>query len=673
MTPSGFCETIQSMKLAVFVTALCVAVPSMSAAQAAPNRPFQLPAASPAKAAQAYEQFLIGHRLEQNNDVAGAIAAYKKAIELDPVAADIPAELAGLYLRHARVNDAVSAAEQALKVAPANPEAHRVLGLIMAAKIDSRPGSPQGAADANSTTAIQHLEKAIEDSVGEADPNARSTLARLYVRVAAYDKAIPLLVDLVRQQSGWLEGPRLLARAYAGAGRMAEAVELLAEQASDDPSLLPTLADFYERQERWKDAANAYVRALNVSPRNVELKTRYAQALANAGGRDDLAAARDVLNDIVSTRNDARALYLLSQVARRIGDLRGAEAAARRVIAVQDQSPWGYLALAEALGDGHQHVQIVDALTPAMAKFHELPGDHSVELRMLLPRLGYAHQELGQYDQALAAFDEAHRLSPKDARVTSYLINATISAKKYGAAIQLARQARAEDPNDLTLTRLEAQALRLDGKPDQGVAVLEDALKNHVDEPAAYVALAQIYQDASRGPQAVKLLRDAQAKFPSSTSIAFQLGAVFDRQKNFAEAETAFRQVLTREPDNAGALNYLGYMLAERGERLDESVGYLKKALEKDPYNGSFLDSLGWAYFKAGKLDLAEENLRRAAEQLKANSVIQEHYGQLLFKVGRLEDAIAAWNHALAGDGDVIDRADIDKKIRDATQKLNKR
>jgi tetratricopeptide (TPR) repeat protein len=292
---------------------------------------------------------------------------------------------------------------------------------------------------------------------------------------------------------------------------------------------------------------------------------------------------------------------------------------------------------------------------------------------MLLPHLGYAHQELGQYDQALAAFDEAHRLSPTDALVTGYWIDANISAKKYGAAVELARQARAENPKDLTLARLEAQALRLDGKPDEGVAVLEDALKGHADEPAAYVALAQIYQDAMRGPQAIKLLQDAQVKFPAATSIAFELGAVFDKQKNFAGAETVFRQVLAREPDNAGALNYLGYMLAERGERLDESVGYLKKALEQEPDNGSFLDSLGWAYFKAGKLDLAEENLRRAADQLKINSVIQEHYGQLLFKVGRFEDAIAAWNRALAGDGASIDRADIDRKIRDARQKLNKR
>jgi tetratricopeptide (TPR) repeat protein len=662
------------MKLAVLVTAMCVAVPSMSAAQAARARsPQPGAAAAPAKVAQAYELFLIGHHLEEGDDIPGAISAYKKAMELDPLAADIPAELAALYFRHERFDEAVSAAEQALQIAPANPEAHRVLGLIAASKVDSRPRQQSRAGDADTTNAIQHLEKAIANPIGEADENARGTLAKLYLRIAAYDKAIPLLVDLVRQLPAWLDGPRLLAQAYAGAGRTADAIALLDEQAADDPSLLPTLADFYERQQRWKDAANAYARALNVAPRNVELKTRYAQALLNAGGSDNLGKARDALNEIVSTRNDARALYLLSQANRRLGDLPGAEAAARRVIAVQDQSHWGYLALAEALGDSRRYTQVVDALTPAMTKFHALPGDHSVELRMLLPHLGYAHQELGQYDQALAAFEEAHRLSPKDALVTSYLIDANISAKKYGAALQLARQARAENPNDLTLARLEAQALRLDGKPDLGVTVLEDALKNHADEPAAYVALAQIYQDVSRGPEAVKLLQEAQAKFPSSMSIAFQLGAVFDKQKNFAEAETAFRRVLAREPDNAGALNYLGYMLAERGERLEESVGYLKRALEKEPDNGSFLDSLGWAYFKAGKLDLAEENLRRAAEQLKVNSVIQEHYGQLLFKVGRFEEAIEAWNRALDGDGASIDRAEIDKKIRDARQKLNKR
>jgi tetratricopeptide (TPR) repeat protein len=113
-------------------------------------------------------------------------------------------------------------------------------------------------------------------------------------------------------------------------------------------------------------------------------------------------------------------------------------------------------------------------------------------------------------------------------------------------------------------------------------------------------------------------------------------------------------------------------MLADRGERLDESVTYLKKALQIDPENGSYLDSLGWAYFKGNKLDLAAENLKRAADQLRTNSVIQDHYAEVLFKLGRYDEAIAAWTRALAGDGDSIDRPGIDRKIRSAQQKLKR-
>ena len=171
----------------------------------------------------------------------------------------------------------------------------------------------------------------------------------------------------------------------------------------------------------------------------------------------------------------------------------------------------------------------------------------------------------------------------------------------------------------------------------------------------------------------MKVLQDAQAKFPDDTTLGFELGAVLDKQKKFADAEAAFRQVLKKEPDNAPALNYIGYMLAERGERLNESVDLLKKALELEPDNGSYLDSLGWAYYKADKLPLALDNLQRAADQLKSNSVIQDHYGDVLYKLTRYDDAIAAWTRALSGDNDAIDRPAIDKKIKNAKQKLGKK
>jgi tetratricopeptide (TPR) repeat protein len=497
-----------------------------------------------------------------------------------------------------------------------------------------------------------------------------------------YDKAIPVLSELVKQEPGWQDGPSLLMEAYAGAGRNADAIAWLEASIADDPKpqTLAALADFYERDHRWKDAAGVYAKMVTQSPRNAQVKRSYASALLQAGGRDNLVKARDLLNEIIGAApgspgsTDARALYMLSQAQRRLGDGAAAEQTARRVIAQNADSPWGYFALAEALEERHQYQSIVDEIAPVVAARRGQPAnDQAMDVSVLLPHLGFAYQELGQHDKAIATFEDARRRSPKDPNVAGYLVEANIAAKKYGPAIDVAKAALADNPDDLRLMRLEAQALRHNGKADEGIALLAKAVKDHADEPNAYVTLAQVYAEADRGAQAVTVLQDAQSRFPNDDLIAFELGAVLDKQKRFADAEQAFRRLLTRDPENAAALNYLGYMLADRGERLDESVGYLKKALQIEPENGSYLDSLGWAYYKKDNLDLAEQNLRRAAEQLRTNSVIQEHYGEVLFKLGRYDDAIAAWTRALAGDGSDIDRADIDRKIKTAKQKLPKK
>jgi len=665
------------MKFAALVAMFSLSVP-LAAEQARGQRPAATTAAAPDQVAEAYAQFLLGHRLEDKDDDDGAIAAYKRAKELDPGAAEIPAELASLYLRLNNAQEAMSMAEQALKIAPANREANRVLGMVYAALSEAaQDNAPRGRgasrADDNAAKAVGHLELAIDRAGGEADPNVRATLARLYVRNGAYEKAIPILTDLVNREPNWQDGPTMLAEAYAGAGRVKDAIVWLEQRTTDDPRLLPALADFYERERRWSDAASAYSRALQRAPRSTDLKTRYAAALLNAGGRDNLGKAREALTELTSSNSpNARALYLLSQAYRRLGDFKQAEASARRVIAQNNKSPWGYYALAETLEVRHQYQAVVDELAPVVASFRG-KSDASFDVGILLPHLGFAYQELGQHDKAIAAFEDARKLAPNDPATAGYLIEANIAAKKYGAAVDAAKAALAQNPNDLRLTRLQAQALRHNGKADQGIALLEEAVRRHADEPLAYVSLAQAYSEADRGAQAVKVLQEAQAKFPTDDTIAFELGTVFDKQKKFADAESAFRQVLARDPENATALNYLGYMLAERGERLDESVTYLKKALQIEPENGSFLDSLGWAYFRSDKLDLAEDNLRRAADQLRTNSVIQDHYGDVLFKLGRYDEAIAAFTRALNGDGDSIDKSGIDRKIRAAKQKLPKK
>jgi tetratricopeptide (TPR) repeat protein len=186
------------------------------------------------------------------------------------------------------------------------------------------------------------------------------------------------------------------------------------------------------------------------------------------------------------------------------------------------------------------------------------------------------------------------------------------------------------------------------------------------------VALARAYDDAGRGDRAISVLQSAVAQFPSLIGLTFELGAAFERQSRYAEAEETFRQVIASDPEHTPALNYLGYMLAERGERLDESVALIKRALAIEPDNGSYLDSLGWAYFREGRFDLAEVNLRRAADQMTTNSVVQDHFGDVLFELERFQDAIDAWSRALNGDGDDIDQDAVNRKIRSARERLQR-
>jgi tetratricopeptide (TPR) repeat protein len=669
------------MKIVAIVAILGVSSSFAEAGQArrAPQRP-SAPATAPAasqaddRVGQAYEQFLRA-RMIRDDDVEGAIAAYKRAMALDPSAADIPADLADLYMDEGRMSEAIATAEQALKITPANYAAHRVLGMIYAQMATSLPNGRRGGGSAPPAdampNAISHLEQSIDNPPTFGDFTARAVLARLYVASGKFDKAIAMLPDLVK--IGWQDGAPLLMEAYAGAGRTAEGIKWLEESAPDNPELYGTLGDFYARARRWSDSASAYEHALEGAPRSFDYRVFMASSLLQTDNLADVIKARDVLREAVTMRGtDERALYLLSQAERRAGDASNAEAAARRLIVQNGRNPRGYVALSEALEDQRRFQPIIDALAPAVTSFSNA-NDNGFSLTMILPHLGFAYQELGQFDKAISTFETARKIAPNDPSVTLYLIQAQLAGKYYNNAAELAHAARATHPDDLRLARMESLALRRGGKVDQGLAILEDITRTHSDDPEAVVALAQAYVDANRAPQAVKLLQDAQTRLPGDATLALELGAVFDKQKKYNDAENVLRQLLARDPNNAIALNYLGYMLAERGERLGESVDYLKRALAIDPDNGSYLDSIGWAYYKDGKLDLALDNLKKAADQLTTNSVVQDHYGEILYRLGRYNDAILAWTRALSGDGDSVDKGDIDKKIRSARQKLSKR
>jgi tetratricopeptide (TPR) repeat protein len=257
----------------------------------------------------------------------------------------------------------------------------------------------------------------------------------------------------------------------------------------------------------------------------------------------------------------------------------------------------------------------------------------------LYEQIGLAHQGLKQYDKAIEQFEQARQIAPSDIR----------------------------------LARLEARAMRENGELDRGVTLLEGALKQDDKQPAAYIALAELYVESGRLAQALAVLDRAAARLPGDTTVAYGVGNLLEGQKHYAEAERVFKVLLATDPNHVQALNSLGYMLAERGERLQEAVEYIKRALEIEPNNPAIIDSLGWAYFKLNQLDLAELHLRKAAAGLVTNSVIQDHLGDALYKLGNFDEAANAWERALAGDGDSIERATIERKLKSAREKTKKK
>ena len=576
--------------------------------------------------AAAYHAFVLGRSLEGAGDIDGAVAAYERAAELDPAASDIWAELAALYARRSRPDEAIAAGNAALERDPDSAEAHRTLGLVYAARAGARGGPAQD--DVN--RAVDHLERA-RDQV-TADAGLELTLGRLYLTIRESAKAIEVLSELLEAEP-----------------RFTEALELLAQA--------------HEMQGEWVEAAAAYERAVMWSPRRTRYRRQLATALLNAG---QPRRALEVLRELVRVRpDDAGSWYLLSDLELELNNYDEARTAAQRLVELEPDGLRGAYALSRVLGAQREYQGMVDTLVPAVRRARER-GVEASQVASLLQRLSVAHRQLGDYDAAIDTLTGALDLAPSNLGLQAQLAQVYLDAGRLDEAVATVSRAQQENPGDLTLLRIEAQTLSARGEVGDALAVLERALSQYKDEPGAHFALASMYSQHNRVDDAVRVLTAAEVRFPQNTGVVFQLGAIFERGQRYREAEGAFRRVLDRDPEDAATLNYLGYMLAERGERLDESVDLIQRALALDPNNGSYLDSLGWAYLKQNRLDLAEPPLRQASDQLRRNSVVQDHLGDLLFRLQRYAEAISMWERALAGDGDGVDRLVIESKISDA-------
>ena len=620
--------------------------------------------------ARALFEFLMARRAESEGDNAGALAALERARKLDPTSAEISAEMAGFYSRQNRMSEAIAAAEQALKLDKNNVEAHQVLALVYSAWADGAAPAPSGQSVAMArTAAIEHLTAIQGTPVMATNPNLQMTLGRLQLRAGKADLAVPIL-EKVAQQVPWAAEPLvLLYEAQATMGRIDDAGQTLLAAAQINPRYWATLGQFYERQDKWTEAAAAYEEAITGTEKpSRDVQIRYAAVLINTD--DGAAKARTVLTDLLKgSPNDTRVLYLLSMAERRDGDVKAAETTARRILAIDPTSVSGLRALVSVLFERYDYKQVAEVVAPLMKDPARAKG-REFEGAAVLVQLGIAYQQLAAWDQAIAAYEAAKTLTPRDAEIDAYLVQAHLTARRYDRAEAIARESLVRDPKQARLVRLRAQALLKAGKAADANKLLEDAVAKEADNREYVVGLADLYADQKRTADAVRLLEQARKSFGDDQAIAMRIANVYEAAGQLEAAEKELRKLMADDPLNADALNSLGYMFADRGVRLPEAVELAERAVKIEPDNPAYLDTLGWALFKQGRTDEAAQPLGRAATTLTANSVIQDHHGDVLAKQGQTAAAIAAWERALAGDGEQIDRGAIEKKIKAARTRV---
>jgi tetratricopeptide (TPR) repeat protein len=194
---------------------------------------------------------------------------------------------------------------------------------------------------------------------------------------------------------------------------------------------------------------------------------------------------------------------------------------------------------------------------------------------------------------------------------------------------------------------------------DRAVKLLTEARRRFPGAPEIVYYLAIAQREAKQSQQAVatfeEALRDAQLDEDDDVINAkfyFNYGAAAEQAGLYEKAADLLRKSIALDPSNsAEAYNYIGYMWADHNMNLDEAETMIKRAIESEPNNASYLDSLGWVEFRKGKFDQALTDLLRAAKTVERDDpVVFEHIGDTYLKLNRVPEALNAWQKALALD-----------------------
>jgi tetratricopeptide (TPR) repeat protein len=612
--------------------------------------------------ANAYYHFSLAQQLRMSGDGEAAIAELQKALRLDPASAEIRAHLARQLRDLGRFDQALAEARVAVETDPDNLLAHQLLSELyrMQVGVDGSEAVSRAAAELEEVLRIEPL-----------DPRALQLLAAYYAELRDHERAVSAWDRLLELNPGNFEAWMRRGMHLRAQGRVDEARESFAEALSLDPDSADARASMGDvlAAEAPDEALPYYEQVVQLDPSNIRVQLALAEVYSRLGRHQDaLSRANAVLETDPANR------FALERRGRALRELRRFDEAIAAADALLELEPGDLQAsflkvtVAEARRDSAEAARLLEQILER-PKQDEDPEQSRNNDRVFNVHLGFAYQQLERYGSAAEAFARARELAEEpDAALATYQIDALRLGERFDDALAVAAEARGELPDDPALIGAEANVRREMGQEEAAEALIEALRARAEGDPAVLIEVADYHQRARGYGDAEEALRAARSLEPDDVRVLFQLGAVLERQRRHDEAEAIFRDALGIEPDSAPVLNYLGYMNADRGVRVEEALGLIERALEIDPENGAYLDSLGWALFRLGRLEQAEAKLRLAVERNRDNAVVLDHLGDILGKRGSLSEAVKYWRLALEGEDEEaeLDRQRVERKIQEA-------
>lgn len=456
--------------------------------------------------------------------------------------------------------------------------------------------------------AIEHARTAVR--LDPANIEYRELLAASFVQVFELDSAVAVYQEIIRRDSSniqsWFNLARLLQ--VRNPQKALETYDEIMQRFGPQWEVLLQVVELYNAMGEFGKAADAMKRMVELDPGNLDLLQSLARAYMRADRMDE---ALKVYLDL-KERDPENLEY-----ATELGGV--------------------YLAQKEYARAAEQFERVLSVDSAAV--------EHKLRIGELY--FGQLEKDSTLAPQAQRIFERISKQHPQDWRAYWFLgaigaitRNDSLSLINFKRVTELASW-NADGWVYLSSVFLEKNDF------ESVVKVLEAALRTLPDEPRVNSILGIAYSRLGRTDDAIRVLEKAHTLDPKDLNTISQLALIYDGMQRYEESDSLYEQGLRLAPDNHLLLNNYSYSMAERGIQLQRSLEMAKRAVEQQPENQSYLDTIGWVYFKLGNYTEAEKWIKKAIEKGNASAVLYEHLGDVYARMNDTERALEQWNIAL--------------------------